>query len=250
MRDEMISHVFSVRGRPVGFRPGRFGGDLVAIERGYFPVSPTGYRSLAGHFGLTGPADPSAISPEFLETLAQAQDRERQATLARLRRTPRADADYLTNFIGVSINTAQAVQEGIFAPERDRAALWGGAYRLLCLIDSDRRFQPASTAPAWTRAQCAAALARERELLGLIRQLAAGEFPTSPPARWLSLQAYFDLPPKPSGEPSFALPAITEEFAIDLPVSSADADDDYEPDDPLPVADEEESEDANQLTLF
>ena len=67
MPDDTITATFTVRGRPVGFVPGRFGGALVAVERGYFPVSSTGYRSLAGHFGITGEADSTAISPNALK---------------------------------------------------------------------------------------------------------------------------------------------------------------------------------------
>ena len=103
------THVFSVRDRPVGFVPGSFGGALVAVERGYFPVSSTGYRSLAGHFGLNGAADPAAISAEFLNALAVAQDDVRRAVLHRLRRVPAPTSDRLGNFIGVCIDVDAAL---------------------------------------------------------------------------------------------------------------------------------------------
>ena len=119
------THIFSVRGRPVGFVPGHFGGALVALERGYFPVSTTGYRSLAGHFGLNDAADP-AVSADFLETLAIAKDESRRAILRRLRRVPGATADALGNFISVCIDADAALAEG-FLPRMQSASRCGAA---------------------------------------------------------------------------------------------------------------------------
>ena len=207
-------HIFSVRGRPVGFEPGRFGGALVAVERGFFPVSSTGYRSLAGHFGINGEADPAVISPEFLEALAVAQDRTCRALLARLRRTPRPTPDRLGNFISMSSEAEAALTEGFFARDDERAALWSGAFQRLSLINTDGRFQPA---PAWTSDSCAEALAARRASLAFLRRLAAGELPPPPAGTHLAVRAYFELPPRSGGEPTFALPTRTADLPLDLP---------------------------------
>jgi hypothetical protein len=224
------THTFVVRGRPVGFVPSHFGGELVALERGYFPVSSTGYRSLAGHFGISGEADPAAISAEFLESLAVAQDHSQRTLLARLRRAPLPTPNRLGNFIAVCIDAEAALAQGFFAPNEERVALWRGAVRLLNLNDTDARFQPVPTAPAWPAASCAHALAIRRALLGFVRQLAAGELPPPPDGTHFAVCAYFDLPPKPGGEPTFALPALTAELPLDLSPSEDFGDDDEEDD--------------------
>jgi hypothetical protein len=241
------THVFSVRGRPVGFVPGRFGAALVAVERGYFPVSSTGYRSLAGHCGVSGALDAEAISPEFLEALAVAQDRSRAALLARLRRSPLPTPDRLGNFIGVSIDAEAALADGFFAPEQERFALWRGAFRLLHLIDTDARFQPAPSSPAWTIMGCTAALAARRAALQFVRQLATGELPPAPLDTHFAQRAYLELPAKPQGEPTFALPAVTAELPLDLPPG-------WVVEDEEPESEEQESvpvqDDPAQLSLL
>lgn len=219
------THVFSVRGRPVGFVPGRFGAALVAVERGYFPVSCTGYRSLAGHCGVSGALDADDISAEFLEALAAAQDRNRQGLLARLRRMPVPTPDRLGNFIGVSIDAEAAPAEGFFAPHAERSALWRGAFRLLHLIDTDGRFQPAPTSPAWSSMGCAQALAARRAELMFVRQLALGGWPPPPDGTHFTPRAYLELPPKPDGEPAFDLPTVTAELPLDLPPGDAPEED-------------------------
>ena len=220
-------HIFSVRGRPVGFEPGNFGGALVAVERGYFPVSSTGYRSLAGHFGLSGVADPTTISGDFLEALAVAQDNARRSVLRRLGRVPAATSDRLANFITVSMDADSALSEGFFATDTERFALWRGAYRLLYLIDCDPRFQPMPSSTAWNASACAQALGIRREMLSFVRQLAAGELPT-PPELLLATDGYYALPVKDGGEPRFELPALTPELPLDLP--PVNFDDEPEPD--------------------
>ncbi len=241
------THIFSVRGRPVGFVPGRFGGALVAVERGYFPVSSTGYRSLAGHFGITGEADPAAVSAEFLERVATAQDQTRRALLTRLRRVPLPTPDRLGNFIGGCVDAEAALADGFFAPDEERFALWRGAFRLLCLIDTDARFQPAPTASAWPPAGCAQALAVRRALLGFVRQLAAGELPPAPAGAHVAPRAYLELPPKTTGEPAFKLPAVTAALPLDLPpgIAADEAEPEIDEEEPIPVED-----DPAQLSLL
>jgi hypothetical protein len=221
MSDPLSPILFTSRGRPVQYQPGKWGGALVAVERGYFPISSTGYRSVSG---LCGPHDHDAtafITPEFLEELASKQDRERRSALASVERPRLAGPDPLSNHVFASIAADHALEEGFFAPEAERAALWGEAFRVLSLIDTDARFQPLPSAPAWTEAHCAEAMKRNRESLALLRQLARGDFSGRPLRRHLSASAYFALPPKQGGEPCVPLPAIAAEFGLDLPTASA-----------------------------
>lgn len=248
-----LDHVFTVRGRPVGFRSERFGGALVAVERGYFPISPTGYRSLAGHFG-GGAGEVPDISPDFLETLARSDDQARRALLTQLARAPKVEHDPLGNYIWISGRAVQAVQAALFAPDAESETLWGGAFRLLSLIDTDRRFQPASTAPAWTAEACANALEDARELLAYVRRVAAGDFSQRPPGLHFGVSGCFELPENPARERAFALPELTAEFALDLPPTTEadEGDEEWEPDAILAHAREEETpiENSDQLSLF
>ncbi len=212
MKGEKITKVFMVRNRPIGFQEGRWGGALVAVERGDFPISPTGYRSVAG-----APAE--SITPEFLEDLARAHERERQDILHRLREGHQPVGPPISSYIHASSAYEQAVQHGFFATERDRADLWSGAHQLLCRVDHDARFQPAPdrTFVAWTAKHCAAAMARARDLKALLTRLAAGEFPAALPMRMIGAQGYLNLPPKPGGEPKIDLGGYTAEMALELP---------------------------------
>jgi hypothetical protein len=233
----------------VGFVPSHFGGELVAVERGYFPISSTGYRSIAGRFKPADSQQVTGIAPEFLNALAAAEDRARKARLLRLARRPQAGADRLANFLNVSMDANSAVDAGFFAPPADRVALWCGACRFLSLIDSDVRFQPAPTAPAWAPEDCAASLATERELLRFVHQLASGNFPAEPMHGHLSGYAYFELPPRLGGEVAFALPAFAPTPSRGMPASIASQDDDENDTvsaTPIPTS----SDDDPQLSLF
>lgn len=212
MEEEKITQVFTVRDRPVGFRSSRWGGALVAIERGEFPISATGYRSLCGV-----PAE--AVTPAFLEELARAHEREHQDVLRRLREAHQPVGEPISNHIQASSAYEQGLLHGFFSSDRDRAALWSGAHQLLCRVDDDRRFQPTPkrTFVAWTPEHCARALARARELKGLLARLAAGDFPAELPVRLIGAQGYLGLPPKPVGEPKIDLGGYTTEMALELP---------------------------------
>lgn len=215
MEEEKITQVFTVRDRPVGYRAGRWGGALVAVERGEFPISPTGYRSLCGLARET-------VTPEFLEDVARAHERERQGALQRLREAHQPVGGPISNYIQASGAYESAVQYGFFASNRERAALWSGAHQLLCRVNDDARFQPAPdrTFVAWTKAHCEASLVRTRELKALLGRLAAGDFPNELPVRLLGVQSYLALPARPGGEPRIELGGYTAEMALDLPIFS------------------------------
>jgi hypothetical protein len=167
--------------------------------------------------------------------------------LALLRRAPVPTSDHLGNFIGVSIDAEAALAEGFFAPEEERFALWRGAFRLLHLIDTDARFQPAPSSPAWTIMGCTAALAARRAALAFVRRLAVGELPAPPDGTHFAQRAYLELPPKTAGEPAFELPAITAELPLDLPpgVISDEEEPEIDDEEAVPVED-----DPAQLSLL
>ncbi len=210
--EEKVTRVFMVRGRPVGFQAGRWGGALVAVERGDFPVSPTGFRSMSG-------AGEASVTPGFLEDLARAHEHERKGLIERMREAEKPVAGSIINYIHASGAYEQAIQYGFFASDRDRAALWTGANRLLCIVDSDIRFQPTPepTYFAWTAEGCAEARARAREFKTLLGKLASGEIPAEMPVRLLGANAYLALPPKSSGEPKIELGGFTAEMSLELP---------------------------------
>lgn len=218
-REKPAAHVFTLRGRPVGFRASQFGGEVVAVERGYFPVSSTGYRSLSSSFRVPDEQQIAAVSLEFLEKLATDEDKERHGLLKRVSRMPEPGRDGLIGYIGASMDAEKAMSDGFFAPDHERPALWGGAYRLFCLIDSDRRFQPQPDGNRWSAEHCAKAVTQARTLRALVERLAKGDFPATVPApqRFFCGHSYFDLPPKPQGETPFALPTVSKEFVFDTP---------------------------------
>lgn len=215
--DDAVAEVFSVRGRPVGFRPSRFGGELIAIERGAFPISSTGYRSLAGMFG-GAPGHPSQISPEFLEQLAIERDRERLQLLKQLRETARPVGEPVANYVHVCGVFERALQEGFFASDRDRAVLWGGAHQLLRLVENDPRFQPVPhpSYPAWDEKHCAASLAWSSSLLALLKTLAEGVLPERLPRRLAGVSSYLHLPAKSDGEPKIDLGGFHAEMPMGI----------------------------------
>ena len=210
MAESSIPRLFRVRDRPVGFVEGRWGGSLVAVERGYFPVSPTGYRSLSGLGG-------AAVTAERLESLAVDRDRERQELLRRVRSAVRPERDALMNFIHIGMTAEKAVHDGFFAPDAERAELWPAAHRLFCLIDTDSRFQPPPGGGLWTEAHCAATLARTREVMFFLKRCAAGDLPAEVPIAFFAAQAYLKLEPRIGGEPKIDLGGYTAEMALSLP---------------------------------
>lgn len=213
---EKPAEILTIRERPVGFVPGRWGGAFVAVERGYFPVSSTGYRSCTGWMGRTD--IPAEEKREFLKRLAEDQDRDRAALLKDLRMADRLVGDPISNYIQASMAYERAIEHGLFATDRQRAALWTGAHRLLCLVTENKAFQPAEDGVhvAWNAEQCAKSLAYARELRRLLGQWAAGDMREAPPVRMIGAHGYFELPEKPGGEPRIELGGYTAEFGLSV----------------------------------
>lgn len=216
MPEERVSEIYTIRGRPVGYAPDSWGGSFVAVERGYFPISPTGYRSCTGFARREiTPADKQAV----LAKLAEEQDRERTSLLKRLGEGAKPEGDPVLNYIHASMAYEKAVADGFFATDRQRSELWSGAHKLLCVVLDDRRYQPTTEAkyPAWHEAHCQAAMDFARKLRESLVRWAGGDFSETPPLRLLGAQGYFRLPAKPGGEPRVDLGAYTAELSLDAP---------------------------------
>lgn len=209
--------IVTVRGRPVGINRSRFGASLVAVERGYFPVSPTGFWSMSG-YGM-GQSGPLTVRPEYLESLAENQDRERKALLVGLHRAATPARDRKGNFIHVSLYVDKAINDGFFAPDHERAPLWQAAHRLLCLVDADPQFQPVPDRFAWNREQCDKALAHMRVLHGCLKRFAQADYSGELPWPFFGAKAYIQLPPKPTGERTIAVHETTIELSFNLKVT-------------------------------
>ena len=191
---------------------------MVAVERGYFPISHTGYWSLSG-FGV-GQPDPLFIKPEVLESLAEAKDRERKAILINLHRAVKPARGPTENFVHVSLYVDRAIDEGFFAPDRERTQIWQTAHRLLCLVDTDPQFQPLPDRFAWGVLECEKALVNIRNLHACLKRFAQGVFSGELPWPLFGARAYAKLPPKPSDEPAVALNAPTIEMSLDLSLAN------------------------------
>jgi hypothetical protein len=211
MSEGRITQTFTVRGRPVGYLDSGHGGALVAMERGHCPVSPTGYWSLSG-------LRRESVDAELLERLATERDQERKAVLTRANFEVQAGPNRLFNYIHLSGSAEKAFHDGFFATDAQRQELWPAAFKLFAIIDADERFQPVPANSVWTEESCAAALAKTRHVLAVLKRCANGDFPVTFPSpvplvNWAP-NGYFRLPPKKEGEPVVALPAITVELSL------------------------------------
>lgn len=214
--EDGVRRIVLVRERPVAYVPGSWGGSLQAVERGYFPVSETGFRSCTGYWGRQDIPD-SELVP-YAESVAAEQDRRRADLLKLLRETNRPMDGPIANYIHTSSVYEKAIQHGLFAEDRQRAALWSGAHRLLCRVEDDPRFQPRPDArhPAWNDGHCEMARRGARQLKQALQSWAAGDFSVEPPARMVGASAYFELPPKPEGEPRIDLGGYTREMDLEM----------------------------------
>jgi hypothetical protein len=216
MIEESVTQTFTVQGRPVGYAGGRFGGSLVALERGHFPMSPTGYWSLSGLRG-------ERVTQELLESLAQDRDEETRAVLRAANFEIRAGPSRVGNYIHASMTAEKAFRDGFFATDMQRRELWPAAFRLLTLIDQEEQFQPVPSTAVWNAKQCQKSMAHSRKVLTFLRSCAKGELPEVPETRklltWLPCE-YLRLPPRKGGEPVVLLPAIATELALKLPVTT------------------------------
>jgi len=248
-RLELPDELLTVRGRPVAYFTGNWGGHVRATERGYFPISETGYRSLSCGQGARKP------SQDQLDKLANEHERTNIGVLracSTALATARGDA--LSRYVHVVLYADAACSRGFFAPDDVRIALWQHAHRLYTAIAECRRFQPAPVAPdhAWNPAHCARAIDSARAAVPWLARLLAGDIAPPPEAygRYcIAANAYLKLPPRQTPEPVGAVPASAQAFAFveDLADTGPLADDEGEPKDldlaasPMSAPEEDES---------
>ncbi|MDB6095574.1 MAG: hypothetical protein JWM32_3136 [Verrucomicrobia bacterium] len=206
----------------MGFRPGKlFGAALVAMERGHFPVSHTGYRSVCGIIG-SGPGKPEDVSQEFLDTRALEEERTVRAILKACGKAGKPEGNPIHNYIRISSDYQQAMRCGFFATDENRRTLWAAAFQLLAIVESDARFQPVPVKGylARTKEICRDARDDAKSMKEALVGMAAGTFPKKVPCGGLvGLESYFELPPKPAGEPVIDLGGFVPEMKLKLPVT-------------------------------
>ena len=239
--------MFTVRNRPVLFTKGdgRYSESLHAVERGPFPISQSGYRSMAGclynwHDDSDIPLD-AAITPEILDALAVKQEKELQAALIRAKRSARVRPNgSVSQFITLSSTATCITKYGLFADNKTRREVWHAAYPLFQTICDDNHFsieKMAGQAPAWHEEGCRVQLALCREQFALLRRFMAGDLRIEDndhiALTYMGSSLYFDLPPKPEGEPVIEPPSTELEFDFTTDLGAAHDDegdnDDDEP---------------------
>jgi hypothetical protein len=220
VKEDRITERYTVRGRPVGYVPGSWGGAFVAVERGEFPISPTGYRSCSGFVRRDVSREEKNA---LLEQLAVEHEREQKEVLRRLREEPERGASPIMNYVHASLSYEMAIRHGFYSSETMRTALWSGAHRLLCRVDLEPAFQPQPEERfgVWTEGACRKALETARELKRLLVRWAGGDFSEQPSLRLTGISGYFELPER--AEPKVELGGYVPEMALgpDTPVRRA-----------------------------
>lgn len=249
--------ILTVRGRPVGYRSTPWGGEVFATERGYFPVSSSGYYSLSGRRGSVGLDHYDPPTADFLEQLAQHQDAEHGALVRRCEKHLRSPAK-VGDYIAVSLSTSAALDRGFFARDVARRILWQLAYQLCDRVMNTPEWHPVEQG-CWTPEVCASAIQENAAMHAWLRDLLQGrvqEPPILAGPRQLAFhgRGYLELPERI--EPVFELPARDTDFGFDIPVGATESEDD---DDRQSEEDSDEPEeephapaptDDGQLTLL
>lgn len=229
MSARLYAYLFKLRGRPVFFKRSRFCGSLRATQRGACPFSSTGFYSLAGftHHPISelDPRHPTEIvTQNFLESIAAENDRQREAALGEARRMAQKCALNRRHAIGHSSirrSAEQALHYGFFATDAQRTELWQAAYRLYHELAESGHYAPDKIAlhSGWDEKCCRRWLESVREEFAFLRHLMSGDFSTEGFPRSMLIRfgsEYFDLPPKPGGEPVIPIPEITAELSIEI----------------------------------
>lgn len=246
----------TVRNRPVRLEHGSFGWSAHAVERGYFPISSTGYRSFA-----SGPAPLSPPSLEYLETHAQEQDKAHAETLKAARAALRSrfstgPGQSVSAFIHLSGLATQALEAGFFAPDSLRPSLWEVAYQLLQRIAHDPviRPSPEGEAEAWNAEQCHKAHVGSVRALADLTRFMNGDLtrPINPDHRFRIMSSYFNLPSRAEVVlpiPAFDLGVYPDPIAADL-IDAVLPDEDEDGDDGDTEPTEAECLASDQLTFL
>lgn len=242
--ENKMDAIFELRGRKIGYRCTRWGGELHAVERGWFPCSSTGYRS------LSGAKDTPSIA--LLEALAMNQDCENASLLKRCRQATRNTNVHGRDFILARSAAEAALGNGFFAAPDLRAQLWPVAYQLFNHIIAAPEIHPAHPTQGlnrtvWTPDHCETAIrhviAHRDWLAGLLN----GTFALP---GWTDQRvpheatAYFRRPPA-GPEPVIGVPALEMSLGLDIPAADkAEHDDEATDDDDGEDAEHEPEADA------
>lgn len=205
------------------------------------------------------------VTPRFLESLASEQDRNLKAAIIRASRTARRrPKGTVGEYITLDMGATNAASHGLFASNENRRIVWQLAYRLYFQICESGIFVPKQMADqhsVWKPDNCEDHLAQSRKNFVLLRQLMTGDFNVEQyDSITLSLCVgstwYFELPPKPEGEPGIPFPPM--EVSFNFADDTTSQDDDMESDDDDDEYDEVDEDDetsassaqGEQLTLF
>jgi hypothetical protein len=209
-------HLFTVCGRPVMFRKtGMFFGALHAIERGYFPVSHTGYYSLAQFTFCARDQHiefPDLLSENFLASIAAGQQRQTNEVLREVTQCSRQNAANRYTFIHCAHFAALAFDHGLFATDTLRRQLWQAAHETYSnLFDSIFVQQAAND-----RQNPLRGIETDRQTFDALCRCMNGDFsPDKTSSAFLPaihMTSYCELPPRPGGEPVITAPTRTLMF--------------------------------------
>lgn len=221
---KQMDTIFELRGRKIGYRCTRWGGELHAVERGWFPCSSTGYRSLSGA--------KETPSTALLEALAVDQDCENASLLKRCRQALRNTNVHGRDFILARSAADAALGNGFFAASDIRTQLWPVAYQLYNHIIATPEIHPAHPGQSlnrnvWTPDYCETALRQVIAHRNWLADLLNGIF--APPG-WTDQRvpheatAYFRLPTT-GPEGIIGAPALEMSLGLDLSAAAmADSD--------------------------
>jgi len=199
------------------FRKGDdFFGALHATERGYFPIHHSGYLALTqftsdeveriGFFNL--------LSENFFKGLVCAKEGKTRDILREITQCPRMDGSDQRTFIRCSQSASRAFAHGLFATDTQRLQLWQAAHETYTMLfESDF---------AWIIPEDDQSFLHHFEYgmqtFEALCECMNGEF-THEKARAhpfaLHLLGYFELPPRPEGEPVIPIPTETLMFDFD-----------------------------------
>lgn len=181
VENSVDSCLVQLRGRPVRLERQQYGWSANVVERGYFPVSPTGYRSFS-----TGNAAGEPPSLKALEELSVQFDSERAKALkgalgclaerfAEIHEEGCAD-EMIGRHISLDMAAQRAFEHGSFAPESERVALWEAAFLLFDRLARDPLVRPLPNGHAWSKSVCDAAVEGAQMAREALRKFMAGDF--------------------------------------------------------------------------
>ncbi len=217
-RPNHLSEIVSVFGRPVGVLRTPEQTALVAVERGYFPLS------VEGSIGIGGPRE--ALPPvRHLAVMNCCADEERAQVLREILAGPRVHRNPMVNHHRACALAEHAMEVGFFARPAERDRLWTLAHRQLCRSETDPRFRPEATAQCGSGHEAAQAVTRVQRLRRFLESCGRGDSPAVAPWGFLAAAAYLRLPADAKHPPRLRLQGdfirVDSDFMAVRPVSPA-----------------------------